>query len=299
MKISDDKIQSREVLSWQGLHLLHFQTSSCSQKVRTLLNELNLDWTPHSINLIKKENATPWFLGVNPRGVVPVLIDNGDVHVESNDILKYLDEHYAQPNHSYFFDNDTSLAMQAQSLLALEGQHHLNLRLLTIVFGPLKMKDEKAVKKFEENGNPDQERSTDIAWWASKIRQGITEQDITDACAEYFNSFTHLNEILSNAEWLVGNKISIVDIAWFTDLQRLNALGYPLKNHPHLFKYYTKLSTRPAFKADNHKVGSRFGKLLFSVFKTVNGLFGKRIANYLPSASIMSSNIRGSNDKAS
>jgi glutathione S-transferase len=38
---------------------------------------------------VKHEHASPWYLGINPRGVVPVR--DGVVHVESNDILAYLD----------------------------------------------------------------------------------------------------------------------------------------------------------------------------------------------------------------
>lgn len=38
---------------------------------------------------MKHEHASPWYLGINPRGVVPVR--DGVVHVESNDILAYLD----------------------------------------------------------------------------------------------------------------------------------------------------------------------------------------------------------------
>jgi len=62
------------------------------------LNLKALEWTSHSINLPANENLSAYFLGVNPRGLVPVLIDDGDVHIESNDILLYLEKKAPQPS---------------------------------------------------------------------------------------------------------------------------------------------------------------------------------------------------------
>ena len=91
MIIPDDHVTTREVTSWQGLHLLHFQSSSCSQKVRVLLREKALDWVSHSVDLPTQKHVSAWYLGINPRGVVPALVHDGVVHVESNDIMEHLD----------------------------------------------------------------------------------------------------------------------------------------------------------------------------------------------------------------
>ncbi len=79
MIVSDDAVTTEEVKSWRGLHLLHFQGSSCSQKVRVLLEEKGLDYTSHPINIARNEHVTAWYLGINPRGVVPVLEHDGVV----------------------------------------------------------------------------------------------------------------------------------------------------------------------------------------------------------------------------
>ena len=36
------------------------------------------------------ENLKDYFLGINPRGLLPAIVHDGDVHIESNDILTYL-----------------------------------------------------------------------------------------------------------------------------------------------------------------------------------------------------------------
>ena len=42
MQLDDSVIKTREVTTWNGLHLFHFDQSSCSQKVRILLRELGI-----------------------------------------------------------------------------------------------------------------------------------------------------------------------------------------------------------------------------------------------------------------
>ena len=91
MKLDKSDIKTKEVLNWNGVHLLHFSGSACSQKIRIFCNIKKINWTSHVINLIKQEQFSNWFLGINPRGLVPTLVHNGDVHIESNDIMFYLD----------------------------------------------------------------------------------------------------------------------------------------------------------------------------------------------------------------
>ena len=79
------------------LKLLHHSTSVCSSKVRFALAEKNLDFEGQIIDLIKGEQHTPAYLKLNPKGVVPTLIDDGMVIVESNVICEYLDDVFASP----------------------------------------------------------------------------------------------------------------------------------------------------------------------------------------------------------
>ena len=91
VQLVDSDIRTREVLGWQGVHVLHFIGSSCSQKLRVFLNLKKIQWQSHPIDLPSNENMQPWFLGINPRGLVPVLVHDGAVHIESNDIIQYLE----------------------------------------------------------------------------------------------------------------------------------------------------------------------------------------------------------------
>ena len=71
--------------------------SVCAQKVRIVLAEKNLPWTNHHVSLATGEHLTPEFKKMNPRGVVPVLVHDGNTIVESSVICSYLDEVFPNP----------------------------------------------------------------------------------------------------------------------------------------------------------------------------------------------------------
>ena len=97
VQLVDGDIKTREVLDWKGVHVLHFMGSSCSQKLRIFLNLKGIEWQSHIVDLFTNENFRPWFLGINPRGLVPVLVHDGAVHIESNDIIAYLERAFPTP----------------------------------------------------------------------------------------------------------------------------------------------------------------------------------------------------------
>ena len=79
------------------LELYHNNISVCAQKVRIVLAEKNLAWTEHHLSLARGEQLTPEFKALNPRGVVPVLVHDGNVIVESSVICAYLDDVFPDP----------------------------------------------------------------------------------------------------------------------------------------------------------------------------------------------------------
>src|ERR1700738_4011990 len=125
VQLVDSDIRTREVLGWQGVHVLHFVGSSCSQKLRIFLNLKKIPWQSHPIDLPSNENMQPWFLGINPRGLVPVLVHDGAVHIESNDIIQYLEERFPTPRLI-----PAGYENEVVSLLKHEDALHLHLRTL-------------------------------------------------------------------------------------------------------------------------------------------------------------------------
>jgi glutathione S-transferase len=74
------------------LELYNFKQSTCSQKVRFCLAEKGLEWTDRLLDSRKSEQLQPEYLKLNPNGLVPTLVHDGNVIIDSSVIMEYLDE---------------------------------------------------------------------------------------------------------------------------------------------------------------------------------------------------------------
>ena len=248
MIIPDEQVTTQEVKTWKGLHLLHFQSSSCSQKVRVLLREKNVPYVSHPVNLATQKHVSTWYLGINPRGVVPVLVHDGVVHVESNDILEHID---ALPSASEtFFPQTEAERVWVKENLAHEDRLHMDLRNLTMGFvmpRRFARKSESTLARWEHEGRSNPKRALEVKWWRSYAHQGITPEQAQASLDAHRAVFEMLDERLESSAWLVGERLSVLDIAWFITVRRLRLAGYPLERHQRLFRWYAALARRPAF----------------------------------------------------
>ena len=252
MIIPDEHVTTGEVKAWRGLHLLHFQSSTCSQKVRILLREKGLAWESHPVDLARQKHVSPWFLGINPRGVVPVLVRDGVVHVESNDIMAVLDEmpSDAEP----FFPQDTAEREAVDADLALEDSLHMDLRNLTMGFimpHRLARRPEATLERWEREGRTDPKRAKEVAWWREYSRSGIPAEQLQASVDAHRKVFEDLEERLASRPWLLGERLSVLDVSWFITTLRLSHAGYPFARHPRLADWHDRLTRRSAFAEES------------------------------------------------
>lgn len=71
--------------------------SPCAQKVRLVLAEKALDYEAHFVDLAAKANLRPEYLALNPKGLVPTLVYDGQPVIESTVIAEFLEERHPQP----------------------------------------------------------------------------------------------------------------------------------------------------------------------------------------------------------
>jgi glutathione S-transferase len=245
VQLADSDILTREVLDWRGLHLLHWRTSTCSQKLRIILNLKGVAWTSHLIDLTKNENLSAHFLGINPRGLVPVLIDDGAVHIESNDILRLIEGRYPNPPLL-----PADLGQDIEAMLDFENDIHLDLRALSFrfLFMPAAPpKSEHDLQNYRERGSgtvegvADHEKQHELDWWARFNREGISTPVAIEAARRFRNAFSDLDKTLSRSANLLSETVSALDIAWIVYVQRLTLIGYPVERmHPHLFAWFER-----------------------------------------------------------
>ncbi len=81
----------------RDITLYHFPISTCSQKVRLALAEKNLGYESRVVDLLAGEQTSDAYLAVNPNGVVPTLVHDGQVIVDSSVICEYLDDVFPNP----------------------------------------------------------------------------------------------------------------------------------------------------------------------------------------------------------
>ena len=66
--------------------------STCSQRVRFVLNAKGLAFAEKKLDLLAGDQLAPEYLALNPNGVVPTLVHDGEVVTDSSVIIEYLDE---------------------------------------------------------------------------------------------------------------------------------------------------------------------------------------------------------------
>jgi glutathione S-transferase len=252
VQLVNGDIKTREVLDWKGVHVLHFMGSSCSQKLRIFLNLKGIQWQSHIVDLFTNENFRPWFLGINPRGLVPVLVHDGAVHIESNDIIAYLERAFPTPKLI-----PAGHENEVAALLRHEDDLHLDLRTLSFRFvfdRPGPPKPAEALASYAANGSgtvqgaADRDKQTQIEFWQRAAKEGFTDQAARASAQKFRVAFDALEQRLATQPYLLGATLSVLDIAWFIYANRLALGGYPIARlHPRLGAWFGKLAARPEF----------------------------------------------------
>lgn len=251
VKLIDEDILTREVLEWKGIHLFHYASSSASQKTRIFLNLKQVDWEPHHIDLVSNENYGDWYLGINPRGLVPTLVVDGEVHIESNDIMTELERRFPVPRLI-----PVGQEREIDALLRDQDDLHLDLATLTFRFvrpytGPFKSAE--TLRRYSEGGTgtvrgkSDPNKQREIEFWES-VADGISDAAAKTSARRFKDAFNGLEDRLANAKYLLGRDITMADIAWFINANRLALIGYPIERlHPRVHAWFTALREQPEF----------------------------------------------------
>ncbi|MEE3331737.1 MAG: glutathione S-transferase family protein [Myxococcota bacterium] len=235
--------QSAEVRDLSGLHLYHFFMSNCSWRVRLALEEKGLDWTSHHLNLALNEHVTASYQAINPNGVVPTLVHDGQVVLESNDILLYLEEKFPEP------------ALVPSAARDQDGMGHWIERAGAIQGTIKSLSHELLFRRFRKVGPEDvaflaehhsnrelvefmRDYSEEGAAWTSRVER---------AHLEMRNVLSELESFLADHAWLSGTTYGLADISWIVNAHRLVQAQYALDAYPKLLSWHERVTQRPAF----------------------------------------------------
>ena len=229
------------ITGMKGLHVYYHFMSNCAQRVCMTMEEKKLEWTPHAVNLLRQENLKEWYLKINPKGLVPAIIDNGVIVTESIDILRYIEEKYPEPA---LYPSDENLRNEVDSWMDLATERHvgaIKTYMYSLALGSTKKPED--MKAYAEK-QPDPEL---IAFHEETMR-GFSQEKILAAEREIFSFYDDLEKQLSEHQWLVGDTFSLADITWFVQyfLMRRNGI-VDFSGYPEIRRWAGEIKQRPSF----------------------------------------------------
>lgn len=234
------------------LELWHHGSSVCAAKVRFTLAEKGLDWKGHYVDILKGEQFAPDYVKINPKSVVPTLVHDGHVIVESTVCCEYLDEVFPAPplKPASALDRaemrlwtkavDEFLHPMCAEITFASSHRHTIARL-----GP------EGLAKFLASTPP---MSVTPQWHARKkeiVTQGLSAPGVADAFRVYDGFLGKIEKALATRPWLAGNAFSLADIAVTPYVNRLDMLYMSqmwTAARPRLTDWFGRVKARPTFK---------------------------------------------------
>ena len=194
---------------------------------------------------MKRENATPEFVALNPDGVVPVLVHDGRTLTESNDIIQYLDSGFDGPRLSA--DNDADAEYLRRSLRAsTEFQGAFKLLVHEFLFKPVRRMNERELSQYAREA-ANEELVNFMREFSSK--EGFSEERIVSAISAVEQVLSRLNARLTVNHWLSGSHFGLTDISWFVNLHRLTHMRYPLAEYPRVSAWLERFRCRNSYRS--------------------------------------------------
>jgi glutathione S-transferase len=192
----------------------HPASPNC-RKVSTVIELLGIDVKYEFVDLFKGKQAQPEFLAVNRNGMVPVLVDGPRTVVESNCILIYL----AEKAGSELWSEDTRL--EILQWMFWEQSHFMyatGMLFFQKLIKPMMGKD------------PDETR-------------------IEESMAKFRRHAKALDQHLNERDWLVGESMTLADIAVAANLSFAKATELPLEEFSNIQRWYAAIEELEAWKA--------------------------------------------------
>ena len=204
---------------------LYALTSPNVRKIYIMLEELELPYQEHFVDVWKGDNYDPDFRKLNPNGKIPVIVDHDGPGgrpqsvFESGAILMYLADKTGR-----FLPKDTAARYEAIQWLMVQ------LTSIGPMFGQL-----THFKMFAPAGN-----DYALSRYQTEVRR----------------LYDLLEERLGQSQYLGGADYGIADIATFPWTGNMQMHGVKLEDNPNLARWHGAISARPAVQRALKKVSA-------------------------------------------
>lgn len=261
--------------------LYGFPGSLCSQKVRLALAEKGVPYEDRFVDIeLRLTNYEPWYLRLNPKGVVPTLVHGERVVTDSARILEYVDQAFEGPEltpedpsererMAYWIGEQDRARMRELSYASFKGMLGLVLRRVSM---PLRVRKLRRLRATNPSLAELYDAKLEDVWgWRDQIRD---EAEIAQARRELEGALRQVEEQLGKTRHLAADAYSLADVAWTCVLARLVMLGLAPSlwgdgRLPRVQAYYAELRSRPSFAAARVWEASPDGKARRKLLRSV------------------------------
>ena len=221
--------------------------STCSQRVRFVLNAKGMPFEEVKLDLFAGDQLKPDYLAINPNGVVPTLVHAGAPVVDSAVIIEYLDEIRPQ-----------AAPLRPATPLALAGMRAL-MRFIDEVPTP-----SVRVPSYNLAFLPHFQAMSEAEFRAlaeakplrrefllSMGRTGFPEAEMDAALGRLERGIARLDREIeaSGGPWLMGSDLTLADVAVMPVVVRMDdiGLGGAWSGRPRVARWLEAIRAHPAF----------------------------------------------------
>lgn len=230
--------------------LYHNGLSTCSQKVRLVLDEKSIAFESRDVDLVGGAQHDAEYIKLNPKHVVPTLIHDGHTFCESTLINEYIADAFDGP--SVTPSDPVDLHTMRMWTKRLDESIHPMTGVLTFAIGarPIILGQPEDVREANIASIPDP------AWRArrrSVIEHGVAAPEVAEAVVVFAKLCDDLETALNGREWLAGDAWSLADAAMTPYVLRLDSLAMtPMieaGRRPNLATWYERVRARPNYES--------------------------------------------------
>jgi glutathione S-transferase len=229
------------------LKLYQGRLAVCAIKARLVLAEKGLDWEPVNLNLRAGDQHRGDYLKLNPNGVVPTLIHDDFVLIESSVIMQYLDEVFPGPALQPADPKDRA-RMRIWMKRVDEYLHPGNVTLTYAMVHAGEMRS-KSPQELEAHyrGIPN---PITRARQRAAIEQGMDAPEAVQALQFYEKAVADMDRQLAQHPWLAGDSYSLADAAVTPYINRFSMLTLSnlwAQTRPNVTAWFERIKARPSY----------------------------------------------------
>ncbi len=222
--------------------------STCSQRVRFVLNAKELAFDEVKLDLLAGDQLKPDYLALNPTGVVPTLRHDDAVVIDSSVIIEYLDE--VVPERANFTPQDPVVRARMRSLMRfIDEMPAAAVRVPTfnLAFLPSYQRMSRAEFIAHAESKPIRRE-----FLLSMGQTGFPQSEMDNALGRLRRTYLRMDAEIekSGGPWLLGKDISLADVAVMPALVRMHDLGMAdqWQDLPRIVTWFDNIRAQAAFK---------------------------------------------------